>query len=171
MGLVSTKTEEYEQAENYFTESLVIKRDLGDQRGLVSVLINFAEMHLVQQHWEDMFRLCSEAIEVIGNQPFHEPLAIASFLMGIWHFKSGDIEAAARQFAQAIAIAWNFNSVLGQRINRSIARHIKTMSQIGKNNNTLELAEAITERAQRLIEDQHSPAIDNLKSLLMDEQS
>jgi len=171
LGLVCTKTGDYARAGNYFSESLAVKRDLGDQRGQVSVLINFAEMHLVQEHWDDMLRLCNEAIEVIGDQPFHEPLAIATFLIGIWYFEAGNTGATVKHFASAIAMGWNFNPVLGQRINRSVIRHFKTMNQLGKTQDLSGLKESILDSVRGMVKDEKSAAINHLRSLLMDEQN
>lgn len=166
LGLVNTKMEEYALAGDYFSESLAIKRDLGDQRGLVSVLINFAEMHLAQGRWDEMKRLCDEAIEVIGDQPFHEPQAIVTFLTGIWYFESGNIESAIKHFARAIAIAWNFNSSLGQRVNRSVIRHIKTMGRVGKIKDGKAAIEAIVEKTKQAIGKEHPEGVNHLEATI-----
>lgn len=169
LGLICTKTGEYTFAEKYFSEALEIKRELGDQRGLISVLINLAEMHLVQEQWEDMLSLCNQAITTIGDQQFHEPLAIATFLIGLWHIEAGNQEAAEKNFTKAIAIAWNFNPALGQRINRSIVRHIKTMNQLGKIKNLPDWVESILESTHQQVGEKYPTAINHLKALLADE--
>jgi tetratricopeptide (TPR) repeat protein len=165
LGLVNTKTEEYALAEDYFSKSLAIKRELGDQRGLVSVLINFAEMRLAQGRWDEMKRLCDEAIEAIGDQPFHEPQAIATFLIGIWHFESDNAETGVKHFARAIAMAWNFNASLGQRVNRSVVRHIKTMSRIGKIKDGMAVIEAVMEKTRRAIGKEHPDGVKHIEAM------
>ncbi len=129
LGLALSKIRDYERAERFFSESLLLKRNLGDERGVISVMVNLAELHLVQEHWERTKEYCEEAVRIIGNQPFFEPLAITSFLIGLCHWEAGDRTSAFDDFSSAIRLAWDFNSALGQRVNRSIVRHFQAMEQ------------------------------------------
>lgn len=166
LGLIYTKTNKYDLAESNFIESIRLKRELEDQRGLVSVLINFAEMHLAQQHWNEMKDLCNEALKVIGDQPFHEPQAIATFLIGVCHCENGLFEIATKQFARSIVIAWNFNPILGERIDRAIVRQIKALKQLGKLQDEPDFVNGLMINIQRLTTDQDFSAIKHISSLL-----
>ncbi len=71
-----------------------------------------------------------------------------------------------KHFARAVAMAWNFNIALGQRVNRSIVRHIRILNQLGKAKGVSIIAETLLETVGQIMKDEHSAAVGDLRELL-----
>ena len=110
--------------------------------------------------------MCDEALKVIGDQPFHESQAIATFLIGVCHCENGLFELATKQFARSIVIAWNFNPILGERIDRAIVSQIKALQQVGKLKGKPDFVDGLMINIQHLTTEQDVSAVKHISSLL-----
>src|SRR5690606_17558493 len=80
LGIVQRGRKQYEAAQAYFDESVIIKREINDQRGLASVLINLALLHISQDNWQEVKPLTEEVVTLAEETQADEPLATAHML-------------------------------------------------------------------------------------------
>lgn len=153
-------------AELHFEEALTIKRKIDDRRGLASVLINLTLLRISQDRWEEVKSLTEEAAMLAEETQADEPLATAHMLLGlISHVQERDFRAAANHYAQAVVLAWEYNAVTGQRINRAIVRHLKDLVQHGKIKEARVICAHILQNGRQRLGDDYPSALEDFESL------
>jgi hypothetical protein len=64
---VAQDQERFGEAEELFLESLEIKREIGDSRGLISTLSNLAGISIISQKIQDARAYLQEALSIVGE--------------------------------------------------------------------------------------------------------
>src|SRR5690606_38255001 len=143
---------QYEAAQAYFDESVIIKREIKDQRGLASVLINLALLRISQDRWQEVKPLAEESATLAEETQADEPLATAHMLLGLVNQTLyGDTLITAYHYSQAVAIAWEYHPITGQRINRAILRHLADLNRQGLSDWVQVICKSIVETSQERI--------------------
>jgi hypothetical protein len=86
-------------------------------------------LQISQGRRKDVPTLASEATRLAEETQSDEPLATGHTLLGLVSSEQGNLDAAAEHYAQAIITAWEHHPSTGQRINRSILRHLRSLRQ------------------------------------------
>ncbi len=159
LGIVHRKLGHYALAEGYFGRSIALKRELNDQHGLANVLVNLAILQVNEARWVEALQQADEARRQAEAAQADEALATSHVLLGVIKGEQGDLTGAANHYAQAIIIAWNYHDSLGQRINRSIGRHLQQLRDNDQTDKLGVLCRSILSIIQMPLSSEHPDAL------------